>query len=149
MEKFSDPAKKQACARSQNFSRSVRFHVQKILAFSSRSRLKIWRSKFKNSDLRSNSFLVYVDCSNFCKWVVFYFFIFLKKETSKICQETSKNEWQKRTANYSKNGVQFAFEFKFWRSKFKVRKMNAVREHKLLLAFIAQACKKVPKLSLL
>ena len=72
--------------------------------------------------------------------VFLFFLFFLKKETSKICQETSKNEWQKRTANYSKNGVQFAFEFKFWRSKFKVRKMNAVRERKLLLAFIAQAC---------
>ncbi len=35
---------------------------------------------------------------------------------------------------------QFAFEFKFWRSKFKVQEMNAVRERKLLLAFIAQAC---------
>ena len=46
----------------------------------------------------------------------------------------------KNPANYSKNGVQFAFAFKFWRSKFKVRKMNAVRERKLLLAFIPQAC---------
>ena len=41
----------------------------------------------------------------------------------------------------SKNSVCVRVQAKFWRSKFKVRKMNAVRERQLLLAFIAQAWK--------
>ncbi len=49
------------------------------------------------------------------------------------------NYERKNECQYLKNSDQFAFNFNLLRSKFKVPKLNAVRELRLLLTFNAQA----------